>query len=140
VSAEPRRYRNRSPELLPQELDDARSAGVIPATFPGQHFNELVDQNRRLVYVLTLRFQLIIAPQLTGTFEIDHPALCQGEDVLAAGELDLVRIEREYVVMDLSNKSGHYRPDGSCLDLVREFMLDLGFQVLEEVLDPYTGT
>lgn len=88
---------------------------------------------------MTVQRELIVAPQLKNGFEIRHPVLAGGQDVLAAGELELVQGGGAKFVIDLTNKSGHYEPEPGCLDEAVRILKDLGFTVPPDVVRPYPG-
>jgi len=65
--------------------------------------------------------------------------LAGGAPVLAAGELAIVVAGAVRIVLELTNKSGHYEPHGSCLVVAAEVLVGLGFEVPDEVVCPYPG-
>lgn len=91
------------------------------------------------MFVVTIQRELIVAPQTKNGFEIRHPVLAGGQDVLAAGELELVHGGNTKLVLELTNKSGHYQPQPRCLDVAVQVLEDLGYRVPPDVLRPYPG-
>ena len=91
------------------------------------------------MFVVTIQRELIVAPQIKNGFEIRHPVLAGGQDVLAAGELELVQGGGTKLVLDLTNKSGHYGPDRRCLDVAVKVLEGLGYTVPPDVVRPYPG-
>lgn len=115
----------------------AAAADVHGVASPSEAFDMLVAAAERLVFVVTVERQLIVAPQLKNGFEIRHPVLAGGEDVLAAGELDLVQGDGMKIVLELTNKSGHHEPAADCLETARQVLEDLGYIVPPTALRPY---
>ena len=139
LAEEPARYRNQLAESYREEADAARAARVAGVTCPSEEFEMLAAEGERLVFVVRLDRALIVAPQLHRGFEVRHPVLAGGAAVLAAGEIELVYFTDVRVVLDLTNKSGHYRPHASCLEVTVEVLVELGFEVPAGVIRPYPG-
>ncbi len=137
--AEPETYTNRLPDEFADEMAAAKAAKVTAVSCPGDEFDELVAEGERLVFVVTIQRELVVAPQIKNGFEIRHPVLAGGRDVLAAGEIELVHGGDAKFVLDLTNKSGHYEPDPGCLDAAVKILEDLGFTVPPDVVRPYPG-
>jgi hypothetical protein len=91
------------------------------------------------VYVLTLGRSLKIALQVHKGHEIRHPVLAEGGSVLAAGEIEIAHGGDQKVVLELTNKSGHYEPPAATLDLVVSHLEALGYDVPADVVQPYQG-
>lgn len=136
---EPVRFANRLAEDYSDELAAATAAKVAGVSCPGEAFDQLVAEGDRLVFVVTIQRELIVAPQLKNGFEIRHPVLAGGQDVIAAGEIELVQGGGAKFVIDLTNKSGHYEPEPGCLDAAVQILEDLGFTVPPDVVRPYPG-
>lgn len=117
----------------------AKAAKSVGVSCPGDAFDLLVAEGERLVFVITIQRELIVAPQIKNGFEIRHPVLAGGEDVLAAGELELVQGGGTKLVVDVTNKSGHYEPEPRCLDVAVKILEDLGYTVPPDVVRPYPG-
>lgn len=132
-------YANQLAHRFDDEADAARLAGVDNVVCPSDELDRLVAQGERLVYVVTLRRTLIVAPQLRHGFEVRHPVLAGGEAVLAAGEVELAHGGEDKIVLELNNKSGHYGPPAACLGLVAKVLVDLGYAVPPDVILPYPG-
>lgn len=132
-------YENGLKESYDEEAERAHEAGVVGVRCPSDEFNTLAAEGERLVFVVTVDRELIVAPQLHRGFEIRHPVLAGGAPVAAAGELEVLDAGSVRVVLDLTNKSGHYEPDAACLTIATEVLVDLGFEVPPEVVRPYPG-
>lgn len=132
-------YANRLPDDYAEEAAAARAAGLTGIPCPGDEFDRLVAEGERLVFVITTERMLIVAPQIRNGFEIRHPVLAAGRDVLAAGEIQLVQGGGLQLVLELTNKSGHYEPDSACLKVAVEVLQDLGYIVPPDVVRPYPG-
>jgi hypothetical protein len=112
---------------------------VRPVECPSDDFWVLAATGDRLVYAVTTARTLVVAPQLKGGCEIRHPVLVKGEAVLAAGELEIAVAGSHRVVLELSNKSGHYQPDPACLDVAVEVLERLAFELTAGAVRPYAG-
>lgn len=130
-------YENRLKDDYADEVAAAATAGVHGVECPSEAFDMLVAAAERLVFVVTLQRQLIVAAQLKNGFEIRHPVLAGGEDVLAAGELELVHGDGMKIVLEVTNKSGHYEPAADCLETARQVLEELGYIVPPTVIRPY---
>lgn len=137
--ADPETYKNRLQDAYDYEVDAAKAARVAGVSCPGDDFEQLVAEGERLIFVVTIQRELIVAPQIKNGFEIRHPVLAGGRGVLAAGELELVQGGGTKLVLDLTNKSGHYEPRPRCLDAAVQVLESLGFSVPPEVVRPYPG-
>lgn len=137
--AESETYENRLKDVYADEAAAAKAARIIGVPCPGDGFDQLVAEGERLVFVVTVHRELIVAPQIKNGFEIRHPVLAWGQDVLAAGELELVQGGGMKLVLDLTNKSGHYEPEPDCLDVAVQVLEELGYTVPPEVVRPYPG-
>ena len=94
----------------------------------------LAASGEPLIYVVTERRELVIAPRLAWNGPVAHPVLCNGEPVLAAGEVSLAVANEVKMVLELNNMSGHYRPGVESLSLVVEAFEALGFEVPQDVV------
>jgi hypothetical protein len=135
--AEEEQYENRLTGSYDEEFDAAREARVGGVICPGDEFDQLAARGDRLVFVVTIGRTLIVAPQLERGFEIRHPVLAGGAPVLAAGELDILVAGPVRIVLELTNKSGHYEPHQSCLVVAVEVLVGLEFEVPAEVVHPF---
>lgn len=137
--AESETYANRLAGEYADEVAAAKAAKVAGVSCPGDDFDQLVAEGERLVFVVTIQRELIVAPQIKNGFEIRHPVIAGGQDVLAAGELELVQGGGTKLVLDLTSKSGHYEPGPRCLAVAVQVLEDLGYTVPGDVVRPYPG-
>lgn len=137
MATRPRLYENNLAEFYSEEIEAAEKAGIAVVSCPGIEFDRLAAEGERLVYVLTENRKLIVALQVFKSFEIRHPVLAEGRHVLAAGEIEVLHASETKLVTDLTNKSGHYEPHSSCLDVTIEVLIHLGYNVPDEVVRPY---
>ncbi len=137
--AEPETYANRQAEDYADELAAATAANITGVSCPGEAFDQLVAEGDRLVFVVTTQRQLIVAPQLKNGFEVRHPVLAGGQRILAAGEVELVQGAGMKLVLDLTNKSGHYEPRPGCLDVAVQILEELGYTVPLDAVRSYPG-
>jgi hypothetical protein len=132
-------YENRLKEAYADEVAAAKAAKITGVSCPGDDFDQLVAEGERLVFVVTIQRELIVAPQIKNGFEIRHPVLAGGQNVLAAGELELVHGGDMKLVLTLTNKSGHYEPEPGCLDVAVQVLEHFGYTVPPDVVRPYPG-
>ena len=132
-------YTNRLKHTYADEVAAAKAAKITGVSCPGHGFDQLEAEGERLVFVVTIQRELVVAPQIKSGFEIRHPVLAGGRDVLAAGEIELVQGGGTKLVLDLTNKSGHYEPGPRCLDVAVKALEDLGYTVPPDAVRPYPG-
>ena len=114
-----RGYPNQLPERLGSELATAEDNGVQPLTPNDPGFAEMVATGERLIWAIDESGRLTITPRRVHD-DINHPILTGGEPVLSAGEVEIVADPQGgYVVLDINNESGHYRPSNDSLELAR---------------------
>lgn len=127
------------PDAYSAEQAAAEDAGVRGVPCPGSDFNRLVAAGDRLIFVVTVDRQLIVASQVLRGFEVRHSVLAKGQPVLTAGEIEIVAADTFKCVVEITNKSGHYRPDAASLEVAIDLLKDLGFEVPADVVQPYPG-
>lgn len=83
----PRCYDNLHPESLPDELDTARRAGVVPVEATSDNLSEMAAQGRRMIYAVSGDRLLVARREAMGE-HISHAVLVGGGPVRAAGEFE----------------------------------------------------
>jgi hypothetical protein len=129
-------YANLYPGSLPSELRAAAEAGVELFTAPSAQFDALAEAGERLIYVVLPDGILVVSGQTVGRVQVRHSVLAGGGDVIAAGEVELIQAEEEKMVIELTNKSGHYEPEASSLDWAADCFRGIGFEVAPGALSP----
>ncbi|MFN8541688.1 MAG: hypothetical protein U0232_29945 [Thermomicrobiales bacterium] len=66
---------------------------------------------------MTLANELLFIPKIVRSDEIAHTVLARGGPVLAVGEAELVGSEGRYLLIEITNHSGHYLPDADSLKI-----------------------
>jgi len=112
----PRCYDNLHPESLPDELDTARRAGVVPVEATSDNLSEMAAQGRRMIYAVSGDRLLVALREAMGE-HISHAVLVGGGPVRAAGEFEAGTTEDSVEIMALDNLSGHYRPGSESLEI-----------------------
>lgn len=133
MAEEPTLYPNREPELLDEELKEARRLGIRVVVAPSDDFDRLAALGELLIYVVLPPRTLVVC-EASG-FPAHHSILADGRPVLAAGEVSLSIYGGEKTVLSVNALSGHYRPDPRCLEIVRDLFEGLGFAVPDASLD-----
>lgn len=127
------------PNLLPGSYEDdvaaAAASGVQGASPPSEGFDRLASRGEPLIYVILQSEKLVVASQFVTQGRIGHAVLAHGLPVLAAGEVSLVVLGDYKAVIRLNNRSGHYHPARSCLELAAEIFRSHGFEVPDGAID-----
>ncbi|RSM36956.1 hypothetical protein DMA12_38340 [Amycolatopsis balhimycina DSM 5908] len=102
--------RNRLPERLADELQQARELGVGPIELGTPKFRDLIGAGAITVkWAVLLDGRLVVIPKYVGTVELKHPVLSGGADVLSAGEATISGGGPGVFGLDINPTSGHYR-------------------------------
>lgn len=110
-------FPNQLPELLNAELETAESAGVVRVRANSPAFATLVETGETLIWAIDEEGVLFVAPQTAAGETINHSILTAGAPVLSAGEISIIESGRGgYVILDINNSSGHFRPSDSSLE------------------------
>lgn len=115
---------------LPQKL----SSSTIQDLEPGLSYNFIVTLEGRVI----ISDEQLTSKAMNGQKAIlgpNHGILAGGKPVLSAGEFILFQ-KGDRKILFASSSSGHYRPDFSSLELLREALMDLGFPAEAIVLAP----
>ncbi len=112
-------YHNQVPADLPIELNSAENLGVKPVK-PGEPgFDQIVNEGT-IKWVVTPEGELYIIPHTVKGVEIYHTVINGGGPVIAAGEAEIAGADGVYVLIDINNYSGHYKPDAGSEEIGRE--------------------
>lgn len=114
----PRSYHNIHPARLPDELDAARRAEVVPVEATGDTLGEVAAQGSRMIYAVA-DDRLLVSPREAMGEHISHAVLVDGGPVWAAGEFEAVSVDGAIEIVALNNLSGHYRPGSESLTIAR---------------------
>ena len=72
---------------------------------------------------------MVIVPEFINCQEIYHTVLSRGEPLLAAGLADIVGSQGNYLLLWISNYSGHYLPIAASLELGKAAFQQTGIDV-----------
>jgi len=109
-------YENTLPTRLAQELSDAARWRVSPFGVGSQSFAEIVEQGEPIKWAVTQEGRLLIVPKYANGVierEVAHTVITNGKPVLAAGEATLAEANGKYILIEITNHSGHYLPSAA---------------------------
>lgn len=100
-------FPNQLPHLYEREQAEAERRGVVPVPARDEERLAKLAEQGTLKFVLTEEREVLFGPM-----SVKHPVLARGRPVLSAGEAELIFLARGkgFLVADLNNHSGHYRP------------------------------
>lgn len=130
-------YRNRYPQLLEQELEAARRAGVDPVDVPSSAFTAMAATGVRMIFVVLVNGGLVAAPRRHHNENISHAAIAGGGPVIAAGEFSVEIHGPTIVVSELNDMSGHYQPGADGLVVARRAFGTAGIAVRLDAVTSY---
>jgi hypothetical protein len=116
-------FHNALADHLQEELALAADLGVAPLRVGDPGFDQVVIGGT-IKWAVTVEGELLIVPKHIKGQELAHTVLTNGGPVLAAGEAEIAGTDGQYVVIEINDHSGHYRPDRASLRL--------GVQAFEE--------
>lgn len=122
---------NHLPERLNAELKLADNLGIKPLKIENAEFDEAINQGT-IKWAVTTDFELVIIPKVANGQEIPHTVLTRGQPVLAAGEAEIVGSNGQYLMLEISNLSGHFRPTSDSLEIGKQAFRQQG-------IDPTTA-
>lgn len=106
----------------------ARDLGIVPIAVSDKQFDIIISQGR-VKWAINLNHDLRFVPEFAYGQEIYHTVLVQGKPVLAAGLADIVGIEGNYLLLSISNYSGHYQPKSVSLELAKVAFKQAGIDI-----------
>ncbi len=130
-------FYNHYSESLEAELQAARDVDASPIVVPSDAFLDLAATGERLIYAV-IDDVLLVSGLFVQLQRITHAVLAGGRPVSAAGEVDLLVTPDLMLVMELTNRSGHYRPDRQSLEVAKAAFEACGFRVPDDSLRTYT--
>lgn len=111
------RFSNQSPGTLNDELRSAEDLGIRPIKVGEAGFDDIINEGT-VKWAVTTKLELLVIPKfLDVSNEIYHTVITLGEPVLAAGEAEIVGSNGLYILLTISNHSGHFRPTSESLEL-----------------------
>jgi len=102
-------FSNQLPDRLNTELRLGDRIGIKPLQVAEAGFDDTINEGT-IKWVVTTENQLLVIPKFVGIQEIPHTILTRGQPVLAAGEAEIVGSNGEYLLLEISNYSGHFLP------------------------------
>ncbi|MDF0555741.1 hypothetical protein [Kamptonema sp. UHCC 0994] len=110
-------FSNQSPGTLNDELRSAEDLGIRPIKVGEAGFDDIINEGT-VKWAVTTKLELLVIPKfLDVSNEIYHTVITLGEPVLAAGEAEIVGSNGLYILLTISNHSGHFRPNSESLEL-----------------------
>lgn len=127
-------FENQVPGDLQQELERADDAGVRPSPPEGPEFDQAINDGEGLKWAVNADGDLLVGPKFSQQHdgEIPHTALTRGAPVRAAGEAQIAGRDGDYVGLEITPHSGHYRPSDESLDIGREAFARYGITFPED--------
>lgn len=122
-------FYNTLPERWPDERDLARRLRVRPLRVGEAAFDAAIRAGR-VKWAVTLAQELVFVPKFVRSDEIAHTVLTRGGPLIAAGEAELVGSEGRYLLIEITNHSGHYLPDAESLSIGLEAFARAGIEQL----------
>ncbi|CAD5911596.1 hypothetical protein NO976_00081 [Planktothrix agardhii] len=102
------RFSNQSPGTLNDELRSAEDLGIRPIKVGEAGFDDIINEGT-VKWAVTTKLELFVIPKfLDVNNEIYHTVITLGEPVLAAGEAEIVGSNGLYILLTISNHSGHF--------------------------------
>ena len=124
-------FENQLPERLNAEIKLADSLGVKPLKVGDSGFDQAINQGT-IKWAVTTEAELVVIPKIVNWQEIPHSVLTRGQPVLAAGEAEIVGSNGQYLMLEISNRSGHFLPTSDSLNIGKEAFRQQG-------IDPKTA-
>lgn len=109
-------FNNTMPETLQEEINIADTNDVKPLSVGEAGFDDVINEGR-IKWAVSENGVLKIVPKIVNGEEISHTVIFQGNPVMAAGEADIAGTQGEYILLDISNYSGHYLPSAESLEI-----------------------
>jgi len=111
------RFSNQSAATLNDELRSAEELGIRPIKVGEAGFDDIINEGT-VKWAVTIELELLVIPKfLDVSNEIYHTVITRGQPVLAAGEAEIVGSNGLYILLTISNHSGHFRPTPESLEL-----------------------
>jgi hypothetical protein len=111
------RFSNQSSTTLNDELRSADELGIRPVKVGEAGFDDIINEGT-VKWAVTTELELLVIPKfLDVNNEIYHTVITRGQPVLAAGEAEIVGNNDAYILLTISNHSGHFRPTSESLEL-----------------------
>ncbi len=122
-------FHNTLPDRLREELQVAIELGISPLRVGDPGFDRVVAAGT-VKWAVTVEGELLVIPKFVQGQELAHTVLTNGGPVLAAGEVEIVRTNGQYGVLDINAHSGHYQPDRASLRLGEQAFVNRGIMRL----------
>ena len=123
-------FTNQYPDQLEEELETAEEAGVTPMEVGASGFDNAIEIDAgQIKWVVTTEGKLLIVPKIVNGQEISHAVINRGRPVIAAGEASIIGSDGVYILLEISNRSGHYRPSKESVEIGKEAFKASGVNV-----------
>lgn len=110
------RFYNQCSATLGDELQSADDLGIRPMTVGETGFDDIINEGT-VKWAVTTEGQILVIPKFSDSNEVYHTVITRGQPVLAAGEAEIAGSEGFYILLQISNHSGHFRPTPESLEL-----------------------
>lgn len=109
-------FSNQLPERLDRELKVADSLGINPLKVGSPEFDKIINDDI-VKWAITIEGQLLFIPKFVNGQEIYHTIITRGQPVLAAGEANIIGSKGKYLLLNISNHSGHFQTGRNALEI-----------------------
>ena len=134
----PASFSNQLPDRLNAELRLGDRLGIKPLQVAETGFDDTINQGT-IKWAVTTENQLLVIPKFVGSQEIPHTILTRGQPVLVAGEAEIVGSNGEYLLLEISNYSGHFLPSPDSLTIGMEAFRQQNIDPTNAVVKYYGG-
>uniref|UniRef100_A0A7C3ZLS1 Uncharacterized protein n=1 Tax=Planktothricoides sp. SpSt-374 TaxID=2282167 RepID=A0A7C3ZLS1_9CYAN len=108
-------FSNQLSDRLQSELRLADNLGVRPLKVGDPGFDDIINEGT-VKWAVTVEGELLVIPKFVSGREISHTVITRGEPVLTAGEAEIVGTSGQYILLSISNYSGHFQPSRDSLE------------------------
>lgn len=122
-------FLNQFPERLSDELELGDRLQVQPLQIGSDRFDEVINQGT-VKWAVIENEELLIIPKYVDGQEIAHTVLTRGKPVLAVGEAEIIGNNRQYILLEINNYSGHYQPNFASLEIGKQAFRNQGIEPL----------
>lgn len=119
-------YPNLLPETLAEEAALATQLGVKSFGVKSAEFAKIVKEGEIIKWAVTEKGELLMIPKIAQGREISHAIITGGKSVVAAGEAQIAGMSGKYILLDISNHSGHFQPSAATVSIGKAAFREAG--------------